>query len=89
MGRFLLGYLADYQIPQAKGDGGGLGSPGYARAWAIPLVVFGGALVSALLVATFAPEAQGHGTDSAIQAVHTDLGESAAARSWSKRLPAR
>jgi chloride channel protein, CIC family len=44
VGRFLLGYLADYQIPQAKGDGGGLGSPGYARAWAIPLVVFGGAL---------------------------------------------
>jgi CIC family chloride channel protein len=71
-GRFLLGYLADYQIPQAKGDGGNPGSPGYPRAWAIPLVTFGGALVSALLVAKFAPEAEGHGTDSAIEAVHTD-----------------
>jgi chloride channel protein, CIC family len=71
-GRFLLGYLADYHIPQAKGDGGDPGSPGYARAWAIPLVTFGGALASALLVAKFAPEAKGHGTDSAIEAVHTD-----------------
>jgi CIC family chloride channel protein len=71
-GRFLLGYLADYQIPQPKGDGGNPGSPGYTRPWAIPLVTFGGALVSALLVAKFAPEAQGHGTDSAIEAVHSD-----------------
>jgi CIC family chloride channel protein len=36
------------------------------------LVTFGGALVSALIVAKFAPEAEGHGTDSAIEAVHTD-----------------
>src|SRR5580704_15207217 len=27
-GRFLLGYLADYQIPQPKGDGGNPGSHG-------------------------------------------------------------
>ncbi|MBV8964683.1 MAG: chloride channel protein [Mycobacteriaceae bacterium] len=71
-GRFLLGYLADYHVPQAAGDGGSPGSSGYTRPWAIPLVTFGGALVSALLVAKFAPEAEGHGTDSAIEAVHTD-----------------
>src|SRR6202051_2135383 len=71
-GRFLLGYLADYQIPQPKGDGGNPGSHGYPRPWAIPLVTFGGALVSALIVAKFAPEAEGHGTDSAIEAVQTD-----------------
>ena len=71
-GRFLLGYLADYHVPQPKGDGGDPGSAGYTRPWAIPLVAFGGALVSALLVAKFAPEAEGHGTDSAIEAVHTD-----------------
>ena len=35
-------------------------------------MTFGGALVSAWLVAKFAPEAEGHGTDSAIEAVHTD-----------------
>ena len=71
-GRFLLGYLAGYDVPKAVGDGGDPGSAGFDRPWAIPLVAFGGALVSALLVAKFAPEAEGHGTDSAIEAVHTD-----------------
>ncbi|EID09483.1 chloride channel protein [Mycolicibacterium phlei] len=71
-GRFLLGYLAGYDIPKPIGDGGDPGSPGFDRPWAIPLVTFGGALVSAFLVARFAPEAEGHGTDSAIEAVHTD-----------------
>ena len=36
------------------------------------MVTLGGALVSAGIVAKFAPEAEGHGTDSAIEAVHTD-----------------
>jgi CIC family chloride channel protein len=71
-GQFLLGYLGGYDVPQAKADGGGLGSPGFRRPWAIPLVTTGGALVSACIVAKFAPEAEGHGTDSAIEAVHTD-----------------
>ncbi|WP_193045786.1 chloride channel protein [Mycolicibacterium baixiangningiae] len=71
-GRFLLGYLGGYDIPKAAGDGGDPGSPGFDRPWAIPLIACGGALVSAWLVARFAPEAEGHGTDSAIEAVHTD-----------------
>lgn len=71
-GRFLLGGLAGYHIPKPVGDGGDPGSTGFERPWAIPLVTFGGALVSAWLVARFAPEAEGHGTDSAIEAVHTD-----------------
>jgi CIC family chloride channel protein len=71
-GEFLLGTLAGYQQPQAIGDGGGSGSPGFSRPWAVPLIAFGGALVSAFIVAKFAPEAQGHGTDNAIEAVHTD-----------------
>ena len=71
-GRFLLGYLAGYDVPKAVGDGGDPGSAGFDRPWAIPLVAFGGALVSAWLVVKFAPEAEGHGTDSAIEAVHTD-----------------
>lgn len=71
-GRFLLGYLGGYDIPKPDGDGGDPGSPGFERWWAIPLIVCGGALVSAWLVARFAPEAEGHGTDSAIEAVHTD-----------------
>ncbi|MCT7661525.1 chloride channel protein [Mycobacterium deserti] len=71
-GRFLLGFLGGYDIPEPVGDGGDPGSAGFDRPWAIPLVTFGGALVSAWLVAKFAPEAEGHGTDSAIEAVHTD-----------------
>ncbi|WP_197376383.1 chloride channel protein [Mycolicibacterium baixiangningiae] len=71
-GRFLLGYLGGHDIPKAAGDGGDPGSPGFDRPWAIPLIACGGALVSAWLVARFAPEAEGHGTDSAIEAVHTD-----------------
>jgi chloride channel protein, CIC family len=71
-GRFLLGTLGGYDPPTAAGDGGARGSTGFHRAWAIPLVTFGGALVSAWIVAKFAPEAEGHGTDNAIEAVHTD-----------------
>jgi chloride channel protein, CIC family len=71
-GRFLLGYLAGYDIPKAVGDGGQRASPGFERAWAIPLVCFAGALASAWLVARFAPEAEGHGTDNAIEAAFTN-----------------
>lgn len=69
---FLLGYLGGYDVPTAFADGGDPGSPGFERPWAIPLVTTIGALVSALLVAKFAPEAKGHGTDNAIEAVHSD-----------------
>jgi chloride channel protein, CIC family len=69
---FLLGYLGGYQVPTANGDGGNPGSSGFSRPWAIPLVTTLGALTSAVIVARFAPEAEGHGTDSAIEAVHTD-----------------
>ncbi|MGY4708254.1 chloride channel protein [Mycolicibacterium sp. CBM1] len=71
-GQFLLGYLGGYHPPQAYADGGGTGSAGFVRPWAIPLIVFAGALASAILVNKLAPEAEGHGTDNAIEAVHTD-----------------
>lgn len=71
-GQFLLGYLGGYDIPKPTGDGGDPGSAGFDRPWAIPLITCGGALLSAWLVAKFAPEAKGHGTDDAIEAVHTD-----------------
>ncbi|OBI83811.1 chloride channel protein [Mycobacterium sp. 1245805.9] len=69
---FLLGYLAGYRVPTPVGEGGDHGSTGFGRAWAIPLVTTGGALLSALIVAKLAPEATGHGTDEAIQAAHGD-----------------
>lgn len=71
-GEFLLGYLGGYQVPTPVGEGAHRGSPGFVRPWAIPLVTTGGALLSAVVVAKFAPEATGHGTDEAIEAVHTD-----------------
>jgi chloride channel protein, CIC family len=71
-GEFLLGYLGGYHIPTPVGEGGGHGDPGFRRPWAIPLVTTGGALLSAFIVANLAPEATGHGTDQAIEAVHGD-----------------
>jgi CIC family chloride channel protein len=70
-GEYLLGDLGGYRPPTPASEGG-VGATGFQRAWAIPLVTLGGALVSAFIVAKFAPEAEGHGTDSAIEAVHTD-----------------
>jgi CIC family chloride channel protein len=71
-GHFLLGYVAGYHLPTPLVEGGSPGSSRCPRPWALPLVTTGGALVSALIVAKFAPEASGHGTDSAIEAIHTD-----------------
>lgn len=71
-GRLLLEGLGGYTPPQASGDGGGSGSDGFRHWWAIPLVVCGGAVISAMLVTRWAPEAAGHGTDAAIEAYHRD-----------------
>lgn len=65
----LLAALGGYRPPTAFGEGHVLASGG-THSWRIPIVVAGGALVSALLVARLAPEAEGHGTDAAISAVH-------------------
>jgi chloride channel protein, CIC family len=66
----LLQVLAGYHVPQPAGEGGGLASAYFARPWAIPFIAGAGALAGALLVFNFAPEAEGHGTDAAIAAVH-------------------
>jgi chloride channel protein, CIC family len=50
--------------------GGSGGTGHYVRAWAIPLVVILGGLLAGFIVFTLAPEAEGHGTDAAIDAVH-------------------
>jgi H+/Cl- antiporter ClcA len=65
-----LGVLAGYTPPGPAGEGGAAGSAGFARPWAIPLVAVVGALAAGFLVFTWAPEAEGHGTDAAIDAVH-------------------
>jgi H+/Cl- antiporter ClcA len=67
---FFLGTLAGYHVPTPVGEGGQSASASFTRPWALPLVVGLGALVGAVLVFRFAPEAEGHGTDAAISAVH-------------------
>jgi H+/Cl- antiporter ClcA len=65
-----LQLIAGYHVPEPVSEGGRLASAHFARPWAIPLVACGGALLGAILVFSVAPEAEGHGTDAAIAAVH-------------------
>ena len=68
---FFLQTLANYRVPTPFGEGTALGSGAhYLREWAVPLVVTAGGLLAGYLVFTWAPEAEGHGTDAAIDAVH-------------------
>ncbi len=64
--------LAGYQVPTPAGEGFLHGSAAFPRPWALPLIVGLGGLLSGLLVFTLAPEAEGHGTDAAISAVHVN-----------------
>jgi H+/Cl- antiporter ClcA/predicted transcriptional regulator len=68
--KLLLETLGGYRPPLPIGEGNRLAVGSFARPWAIPLVVALGGLVSGVLVFRFAPEAEGHGTDAAIAAVH-------------------
>jgi CIC family chloride channel protein len=67
--RFFLGGLAGYLPPSPAGEGG-TGIVAIGRPWLLPFVVALGALFSSLLVFAVAPEAEGHGTDAAIDAIH-------------------
>jgi len=69
---WLLGTVGGYHVATTAGEGGVHAASSFARPWAIPLVAGGGALVAALLVYFLAPEAEGHGTDAAIAAVHAN-----------------
>ncbi|MEO8851888.1 MAG: chloride channel protein, partial [Allobranchiibius sp.] len=69
-GDLLLSGIGGYVDPLPAAEGGRLGSGHFTRWWAIPLVVGLGGLLSGIIVTRFAPEAEGHGTDAAIDAVH-------------------
>jgi CIC family chloride channel protein len=67
--RLLLVELAGYQAPEP----GSLNPQpviGPWGLWLIPLATTLGGLLSGVLVYTFAPEAEGHGTDAAVEAFH-------------------
>jgi H+/Cl- antiporter ClcA len=68
--KLLLETLGGYKPPLPIGEGNRLAAGSFTRPWAIPLVVGLGGLISGILVFRFAPEAEGHGTDAAIAAVH-------------------
>lgn len=64
-----LGRMVGYIPPGPVGEGSTEIVP-MARKWALPLVTALGGLISGLIVFKLAPEAEGHGTDAAITAIH-------------------
>lgn len=72
---YFLGSGAGF-FPPAEGAGleESLNWAAPANLWLIPIVITLGGLVSGFLVYTFAPEAEGHGTDAAIRAFHREKG---------------
>ncbi|HEX9052847.1 MAG TPA: chloride channel protein [Anaeromyxobacter sp.] len=61
--------LAGYAPPGPVGEGGGA-FVAAARPWLLPVLTTLGGLASGVLVFGLAPEAEGHGTDAAIEAFH-------------------
>ncbi|MGH9712577.1 MAG: chloride channel protein [Candidatus Acidiferrales bacterium] len=69
--RIFLIWLAGYHPPGLPEEGGVLRqSVGVHGLWLIPLATTVGGLLSGLLVYNFAPEAEGHGTDTVVKAFH-------------------
>jgi len=71
-----LGGILGIRNPSPVGEGGSLEFAYDPSRYALlPLVVGLGGALSGLLVYTFAPEAEGHGTDAAIEAFHRKAGK--------------
>lgn len=63
--------IAGYQPPGLPEEGGALMQViGSHRLWLVPIVTTLGGLLSGILVFSLAPEAEGHGTDTAVKAFH-------------------
>lgn len=67
--RAFLGVLAGFVPPAPLGEGSAPITSA-TRPWVLPLVVGLGGLLAGVIVFRFAPEAEGHGTDAAIAAIH-------------------
>ncbi len=66
---------AQLPLPHPQGEGGDISIPaGPTRRWLLVLLPVVGGLISGLLVKTFAPEAEGTGTDGYIDAFHNKAG---------------
>jgi CIC family chloride channel protein len=71
--QLLLGSVAGYAPPTPIGEGATVFT-GVARPWVLPFLTAAGGLLSGLIIYRFAPEAEGHGTDAAIDAFHNKGG---------------
>ena len=73
--KLFLNSIAQYSPPGLVREGKTLveniGSHGL---WLIPVVLVIGGLISGFIVYQFAPEAEGHGTDTAVKAFHRRAG---------------
>ena len=67
--RLFLGQIAGLTPPVPAGEATTVVT-GADRRWLLPFVVALGGLLSGVVVFTLAPEAEGHGTDAAIDAFH-------------------
>jgi len=65
----LLTDIAGFTPPNPASEGATIAAPPL-RAWLLPVVTTLGGLLTGLIVYTLAPEAEGHGTDAAIEAFH-------------------
>ena len=73
--RFFLSWLAGYSPPSLAEEGGRLAQViGPHGLWLVPLATTLGGLLSGFLVYTWAPEAEGHGTDTVVRAFHRTAG---------------
>ena len=68
-----LGDLAGFKPPQPLGEGQDIIST-ITHWWAIPVITTLGGLLAGFVVYKLAPEAEGHGTDTAIDAYHNKNG---------------
>ena len=66
--------IVGYELPKPGGEGVTVMPEAPTRRWLLLIVPAIGGLLSGLLVFTFAPEAEGHGTDAMIDAFHRKAG---------------
>jgi CIC family chloride channel protein len=73
--KLFLVWGAGYQHPSLQSEGGALHQViGPHGLWLVVPVIVAGGLISGFLVYTFAPEAEGHGTDTAVKSYHRAAG---------------
>lgn len=71
--RLFLGLGAGFFPPNPASEGATIIQP-ITRPWLLPLITTLGGLLTGIIVFTLAPEAEGHGTDAAIEAFHEKNG---------------